>query len=137
MGVRPGSAFHRTECFGPVLGVMAARDLDHAIELQNDTDFGLTGGIHSLDPHEISRWLERVEVGNAYVNRTITGAIVGRQPFGGLEALGRRSRGQGRWPGLRRQPLHLVGSAARRRRRSPGPTASLVPDAATRRRGRS
>jgi RHH-type proline utilization regulon transcriptional repressor/proline dehydrogenase/delta 1-pyrroline-5-carboxylate dehydrogenase len=83
VGVRAGSAFHRTECFGPVLGVMAARDLDHAIELQNDTDFGLTGGIHSLDPHEISRWLEGVEVGNAYVNRTITGAIVGRQPFGG------------------------------------------------------
>jgi RHH-type proline utilization regulon transcriptional repressor/proline dehydrogenase/delta 1-pyrroline-5-carboxylate dehydrogenase len=83
VGVRPGSAFHRTECFGPVLGVMAARDLGHAIELQNDTDFGLTGGIHSLDPHEISVWLERVDVGNAYVNRTITGAIVGRQPFGG------------------------------------------------------
>ena len=83
VGVRPGSAFHRTECFGPVLGVMAARDLDHAIELQNDTDFGLTGGIHSLDPQETSRWLEGVEVGNAYVNRTITGAIVGRQPFGG------------------------------------------------------
>ncbi len=83
IGVRPGSAFHRTECFGPVLGVMAARDLDHAIELQNDTDFGLTGGIHSLDPHEISHWLERIEVGNAYVNRTTTGAIVGRQPFGG------------------------------------------------------
>jgi len=83
VGVHPGSAFHRTECFGPVLGVMAARDLEHAIELQNDTDFGLTGGIHSLDPQEISFWLEHVEVGNAYVNRTITGAIVGRQPFGG------------------------------------------------------
>ncbi len=83
VGVRPGSSFHRTECFGPVLGVMAARDLDHAIELQNATAFGLTGGIHSLDPHEIARWLDGVEVGNAYVNRTITGAIVGRQPFGG------------------------------------------------------
>jgi RHH-type proline utilization regulon transcriptional repressor/proline dehydrogenase/delta 1-pyrroline-5-carboxylate dehydrogenase len=83
VGVRPGSAFHRTECFGPVLGVMAARDLDHAIELQNDTDFGLTGGIHSLDPSEVQRWVEGVAVGNAYVNRTTTGAIVGRQPFGG------------------------------------------------------
>jgi RHH-type proline utilization regulon transcriptional repressor/proline dehydrogenase/delta 1-pyrroline-5-carboxylate dehydrogenase len=83
LGVRPGSWFHRTECFGPVLGVMAARDLDHAIELQNGTDFGLTGGLHSLDDDEIERWLDRVEVGNAYVNRVTTGAIVRRQPFGG------------------------------------------------------
>ena len=79
----PGSWFHLTECFGPVLGVMRADDLDHAIALQNGTPFGLTGGIHTLDPDEIERWLEQVEVGNAYVNRHITGAIVRRQPFGG------------------------------------------------------
>jgi RHH-type proline utilization regulon transcriptional repressor/proline dehydrogenase/delta 1-pyrroline-5-carboxylate dehydrogenase len=83
IGVRPGSWFHRTECFGPVLGVMRADDLDHAIALQNDSDFGLTGGLHSLDDGEIARWLERIEVGNAYVNRGITGAVVRRQPFGG------------------------------------------------------
>ena len=82
-GVQPGSWFHRTECFGPVLGLMRADSLDHAIELQNATDFGLTGGIHSLDEHEVAHWLERVEVGNAYVNRHITGAVVQRQPFGG------------------------------------------------------
>jgi hypothetical protein len=82
-GVAPGSWFHRTECFGPVLGVMRVDDLDHAIAVQNDSDFGLTGGLHSLDDSEITRWLERVEVGNAYVNRGITGAIVRRQPFGG------------------------------------------------------
>jgi RHH-type transcriptional regulator, proline utilization regulon repressor / proline dehydrogenase / delta 1-pyrroline-5-carboxylate dehydrogenase len=82
-GVAPGSWFHRTECFGPVLGVMRVDDLDHAIAVQNDSDFGLTGGLHSLDDAEITRWLERVEVGNAYVNRGITGAIVRRQPFGG------------------------------------------------------
>ena len=82
-GVGPGSWFHVTECFGPVLGVMRARDLDHAIELQNATPYGLTGGIHSLDPAEIRHWLDRVEVGNAYVNRHITGAVVQRQPFGG------------------------------------------------------
>ncbi len=81
--VAPGSWFHLTECFGPVLGIMRARDLDHAIELQNAGDFGLTGGIHSLDEHEIAHWLERVEVGNVYINRHITGAIVRRQPFGG------------------------------------------------------
>ncbi|HWW45295.1 MAG TPA: proline dehydrogenase family protein, partial [Acidimicrobiia bacterium] len=54
-GVQPGSWFHRTECFGPVLGVMAADDLDHAIELQNSTGYGLTGGIQSLDPTEVRR----------------------------------------------------------------------------------
>ena len=83
VGVRPGSRSHLDEWFGPVLGIMEADDLDHAVDLQNQTAYGLTGGIHSLDPLEIDRWLERVEVGNAYVNRHITGAIVGRQPFGG------------------------------------------------------
>jgi len=82
-GVQPGSWFHRTECFGPVLGVMAADDLDHALALQNGTAFGLTGGLHSLDPDEVRHWLAAVEVGNAYVNRHITGAVVRRQPFGG------------------------------------------------------
>ena len=92
IGVQPGSWFHRTECFGPVLGVMRADDLDHAIDLQNAVAYGLTGGLHSLDEHEIERWLERVEVGNAYVNRHTTGAIVRRQPFGGWKrsSVGRR-----------------------------------------------
>jgi len=83
VGVRPGSWFHLTECFGPVLGLMRASDLDEAIRLQNATAYGLTGGLHSLDEEEIRTWLDRVEVGNAYVNRHITGAIVQRQPFGG------------------------------------------------------
>jgi RHH-type transcriptional regulator, proline utilization regulon repressor / proline dehydrogenase / delta 1-pyrroline-5-carboxylate dehydrogenase len=83
VGVADGSWFHVTECFGPVLGVMRARDLDHAIEIQNATPYGLTGGIHSLDPNEVRHWLDRVEVGNAYINRHITGAVVQRQPFGG------------------------------------------------------
>lgn len=83
LGVQRGSWFHHNECFGPVLGVMRAATLDEAIELQNMTAFGLTGGIHSLDPDEIERWADSVQVGNAYVNRTITGAIVRRQPFGG------------------------------------------------------
>jgi len=82
-GVREGSWFHETECFGPVLGLMRARDLDHAIALQNATPFGLTGGIHSLDDQEVAHWLEHVEVGNVYINRHITGAVVQRQPFGG------------------------------------------------------
>ncbi len=82
-GVRPGSWFHRTECFGPVLGLMRAENLSRAVELQNQTAFGLTGGIHSLDDAEIEYWKQRVQVGNAYVNRAITGAVVQRQPFGG------------------------------------------------------
>ena len=71
---------------------MRADDLDHAIELQNAVAYGLTGGLHSLDEHEIDHWLDRVEVGNAYVNRHTTGAIVRRQPFGGWK---RSSVGRG------------------------------------------
>jgi RHH-type transcriptional regulator, proline utilization regulon repressor / proline dehydrogenase / delta 1-pyrroline-5-carboxylate dehydrogenase len=83
VGVEPDSWFARTECFGPVLGVMRADNLNDAIVMQNAGDFGLTAGIHSLDPVEIHTWCEQVQAGNLYVNRTITGAIVRRQPFGG------------------------------------------------------
>lgn len=83
LGVQPGSFFHQTECFGPVLGLMRAEDLAQAIELANGTPFGLTGGIHTLDEREIVRYKEQIEVGNLYINRHITGAIVQRQPFGG------------------------------------------------------
>ena len=82
-GVTPGSEFHRVEYFGPVLGILRARDLDEAIALQNAVDYGLTAGLHSLDADEIARWVDRVEAGNLYVNRGTTGAIVQRQPFGG------------------------------------------------------
>ncbi|MFB2579967.1 proline dehydrogenase family protein [Herbiconiux sp. P15] len=82
-GVLPGSAFHLTEYFGPVLGILHAPSLEKAVELQNAVPFGLTAGIHSLDPSEIEQWLATVEAGNLYVNRGITGAIVRRQPFGG------------------------------------------------------
>ncbi|MCP4079512.1 MAG: bifunctional proline dehydrogenase/L-glutamate gamma-semialdehyde dehydrogenase [Planctomycetaceae bacterium] len=83
LGVKPGSWYHRTECFGPVLGIMPVDSLAEAIKLQNSSEFGLTGGLHSLDPKEIQLWRDKVEVGNAYINRTTTGAIVQRQPFGG------------------------------------------------------
>jgi len=82
-GVWPGSPFHLTEYFGPVLGIMTAESLEQAIEWQNATAYGLTGGLHSLDEDEIRHWLAHVQVGNAYVNRHITGAIVQRQSFGG------------------------------------------------------
>jgi RHH-type proline utilization regulon transcriptional repressor/proline dehydrogenase/delta 1-pyrroline-5-carboxylate dehydrogenase len=83
LGVQPGSFFHQTECFGPVLGLMRAHDLDEAISIANATEFGLTSGIHSLDDREVTYWKERIQAGNIYINRHITGAIVQRQPFGG------------------------------------------------------
>jgi RHH-type transcriptional regulator, proline utilization regulon repressor / proline dehydrogenase / delta 1-pyrroline-5-carboxylate dehydrogenase len=86
LGVQPGSFFHRTECFGPVLGLMRAGNLDEAIALANAPPFGLTSGIETLDDREIAQWVDRIEAGNLYVNRPITGAIVGRQPFGGWKA---------------------------------------------------
>ena len=83
LGVKSGSWIHQTELFGPVLALIRVENLYEAIAIQNSSDFGLTGGIHSLDPQEIKTWRESVEVGNAYINRAITGAIVRRQPFGG------------------------------------------------------
>ncbi len=82
-GVAPGSPYHLTEYFGPVLGVMTARTLEEAIAFVNAIDYGLTSGLHSLDEDEIQTWLASVEAGNVYVNRGTTGAIVQRQPFGG------------------------------------------------------
>ncbi|MFN9248243.1 MAG: bifunctional proline dehydrogenase/L-glutamate gamma-semialdehyde dehydrogenase [Planctomycetota bacterium] len=83
LGVKPGSWYHRTECFGPVLGLICVESFEEALRIQNSNEFGLTGGLHSLDPKEIATWREKVEVGNAYINRGMTGAIVRRQPFGG------------------------------------------------------
>jgi RHH-type proline utilization regulon transcriptional repressor/proline dehydrogenase/delta 1-pyrroline-5-carboxylate dehydrogenase len=83
LGVRPGSWAHTTEWFGPVLGVMRADSLDQALEWQNAVAYGLTAGLQSLDPVEHSRWVGAVEAGNLYINRPTTGALVGRQPFGG------------------------------------------------------
>ena len=82
-GVKPGSEYHMTEYFGPILGIMTADTLEEAIELQNAPDYGLTAGLHSLDADDLELWLSKVQAGNVYVNRGITGAIVRRQPFGG------------------------------------------------------
>ena len=102
-GVKPGSEYHLTEYFGPILGIMRAETLEEAVEWQNAVDFGLTAGIHSLDADEIGYWLENVHAGNVYVNRTITGAIVRRQPFGGWK---RSSVGAGTKAG---GPNYLIG----------------------------
>lgn len=81
--VAPGSYFHLTEFFGPVLGVMHAANLTEAIRYTNAIDYGLTSGLHTQDAGDLEEWLATVEAGNLYVNRGITGAIVQRQPFGG------------------------------------------------------
>lgn len=91
-GVRPGSFTHLTELFGPLLGVMKAKDLEEAIELVNATGYGLTSGLESLDDREQTLWQQRVRAGNLYINRPTTGAIVLRQPFGGM---GKSSVGPG------------------------------------------
>jgi RHH-type proline utilization regulon transcriptional repressor/proline dehydrogenase/delta 1-pyrroline-5-carboxylate dehydrogenase len=83
-GVTPGNFTHMTELFGPVLAVMRARDLDHAIDLVNQTGYGLTSGIESLDVREQGYWRKRIRAGNLYINRVTTGAVVLRQPFGGM-----------------------------------------------------
>lgn len=85
-GVKMGSFTHQTELFGPVLAVMRAENLDHAIQLANGTPYGLTAGLHSLDEREHKVWLKKIRAGNCYINRGITGAIVRRQPFGGCKA---------------------------------------------------
>jgi len=83
-GVQPGSFTHLTEFFGPLLGVMCAEDLEHAIEMVNQTGYGLTSGLESLDRREHDVWKKRIRAGNLYINRQTTGAIVLRQPFGGM-----------------------------------------------------
>jgi len=82
--VNPGSYSHMTEFFGPVLSVMCAKNLNHAVELVNQTGYGLTSGIESLDEREQEYWIETIQAGNLYINRGTTGAVVLRQPFGGM-----------------------------------------------------
>ena len=82
--VQPKSRTHMTEFFGPLLGVMYAKNLDHAIKLANQTGYGLTSGLQSLDPREHSRWKDHIKAGNLYINRGTTGAVTLRQPFGGM-----------------------------------------------------
>ncbi len=83
-GVQPGSYTHLTEFFGPVLGVMRYEKLPEAIALVNQTGFGLTSGLESLDDREQAEWRAGIQAGNLYINRSTVGAIVLRQPFGGM-----------------------------------------------------
>lgn len=94
--VSPTSELAQEEIFGPVLAVIRAENLDEAIQIANDSQYALTGGVYSRSPANIERVKEELEVGNMYINRGITGAMVGRHPFGGFKLSGLGSKTGGK-----------------------------------------
>ena len=86
--VRASARIAQEEIFGPVLCAMRARDLDDAISIANGTPYALTGGLHSRSPRNIEKVRREFRVGNLYINRKITGALIDRQPFGGFKLSG-------------------------------------------------
>ncbi len=93
--VKPDSRLAQEEIFGPVLAVIRANDLGEALAIANDTDYALTGGIFSRSPATLQRVQREFQVGNLYINRPITGALVARQPFGGFRMSGIGSKAGG------------------------------------------
>jgi 1-pyrroline-5-carboxylate dehydrogenase len=94
--VKPGATIEQEEIFAPVLAVIRARDFDHALEIANDTEFGLTGALYSKSPERLDRARREFFVGNLYLNRKCTGALVGAHPFGGFNMSGTDSKAGGR-----------------------------------------
>lgn len=105
LGVKNGGFTQQNELFGPVLGLIRANDFEEAISIANNTKYGLTAGLHTLDEREQKLWT-KLEAGNCYINRGITGAIVQRQPFGGLKesSFGRGAKAGG--PNYLTQLMH-------------------------------
>jgi RHH-type proline utilization regulon transcriptional repressor/proline dehydrogenase/delta 1-pyrroline-5-carboxylate dehydrogenase len=95
VGLPEDAPVNREEIFGPLLSVTAVRDMGHACEVVDSLPFALTGGLFSRDPATVERVTARLPVGNLYVNRGITGAMVGRQPFGGNRRSGIGSKAGG------------------------------------------
>jgi len=93
--VAPTARIFQEEIFGPVLAVTKARDFEHALELANDTQYGLTGALYSNNAKHLSEARERFHVGNLYFNRKCTGAMVGAHPFGGFNMSGTDSKAGG------------------------------------------
>ncbi|MBP0022305.1 MAG: L-glutamate gamma-semialdehyde dehydrogenase [Cyanobacteria bacterium SBLK] len=93
--VAPNSTIAQEEIFGPVVAVIKAKDFSEALNIANGTNFALTGGLYSRTPSHIKQATEAFEVGNLYINRNITGAIVARQPFGGFKLSGVGSKAGG------------------------------------------
>jgi 1-pyrroline-5-carboxylate dehydrogenase len=93
--VEPRARLFQEEVFGPVLAVTPARDFNHALELANDTEYGLTGAVYTKNPRKIAEARNRFFVGNLYFNRKCTGAMVGAHPFGGFNMSGTDSKAGG------------------------------------------
>ncbi|MDX6694348.1 MAG: 1-pyrroline-5-carboxylate dehydrogenase [Blastocatellia bacterium] len=94
--VKPGDTIEQQEIFGPVLAVIRAQDFDDALRIANDTEYGLTGALYSNDPEKLERARHEFHVGNLYLNRKCTGALVGVHPFGGFNMSGTDSKAGGR-----------------------------------------
>ena len=94
--VRPGSTIEQEEIFGPVLAAIKANDYDDALRIANGTQFGLTGAVYSSDEAKLDRARKEFHVGNLYLNRKCTGALVGVHPFGGFNMSGTDSKAGGR-----------------------------------------
>lgn len=94
--VLPGATIEQEEIFAPVLAVIKARDYDHALDIANDTEFGLTGAVYTASEERLERAKRDFHVGNLYLNRKCTGALVGVHPFGGFNMSGTDSKAGGR-----------------------------------------
>jgi 1-pyrroline-5-carboxylate dehydrogenase len=94
--VDPQARISQEEIFGPVLAVIKAKDFDHALEIANNTEFGLTGGVYSRNKEKLEKAQEVFHVGNLYLNRKCTGAMVGAHPFGGFNMSGTDSKTGGK-----------------------------------------
>jgi 1-pyrroline-5-carboxylate dehydrogenase len=94
--IAPKSKLEQEEIFGPVLAVIKARGFDHALEIANDTEFGLTGAVYTKSRDKIQRAIQEFHVGNLYINRKCTGAMVGAHPFGGFNMSGTDSKTGGK-----------------------------------------
>ena len=94
--VKPGATIEQEEIFGPVLAVIRADDFDDALRIANDTEYGLTGALYTNDPEKLERARREFHVGNLYLNRKCTGALVGVHPFGGFNMSGTDSKAGGR-----------------------------------------
>jgi RHH-type proline utilization regulon transcriptional repressor/proline dehydrogenase/delta 1-pyrroline-5-carboxylate dehydrogenase len=94
--VSTDSPLARDEIFGPLLTVFRAENFEHAVSIANDTDYALTAGVFSRSPAHVAQACSELRGGNVYANRGITGAVVGRQPFGGygLSGVGSKAGGQ-------------------------------------------
>jgi RHH-type proline utilization regulon transcriptional repressor/proline dehydrogenase/delta 1-pyrroline-5-carboxylate dehydrogenase len=93
--VMPDGSLAQEEIFGPVLAVIRAKDLEQALQIANGTRYALTGGLYSRSPANVERVRRELRVGNLYVNRKITGALVDRQPFGGFKLSGQGDKAGG------------------------------------------